>query len=306
METVQQPRCFVYGLVDPRTKLVFYVGESSVGMQRPKRHATELSDSDKSSVIRELQSLGQNYAIVILEVVDVQRAPHPNPCWTNAARNPTWLHEAERWWISLGRAFGWPLTNITEGGQGTRGRKYVVSEKTKALLREKNPMRNPEIRARMAATKRAQAELLTADDRRRISERLHRGLGPEARAKAAAKNRGRKMGEEQRARMRAGAAGRRMSEAGREKIRFARTGKKYGPRSDAARTRIALAVTEWHQRRADERRELIDADRQRVLAALDDTGGNQSRAALKLGIPPGTLISKLERYGLKAMRPSKR
>src|SRR5262249_26440714 len=47
-----------------------------------------------------------------------------------------------------------------------------------------------------------------------------------------------------------------------------------------------------------------DEERQRVLAALERCGGNQTHAARLLGISRGTLISRLTAYGVP--RPRKR
>jgi DNA-binding NtrC family response regulator len=51
------------------------------------------------------------------------------------------------------------------------------------------------------------------------------------------------------------------------------------------------------------REELKAAERRRMVDALDACGWNQSRAALLLGIPRRTFISKLDRYGIP--RPQK-
>jgi DNA-binding NtrC family response regulator len=49
----------------------------------------------------------------------------------------------------------------------------------------------------------------------------------------------------------------------------------------------------------------IDAlERQRILDALEACDGNQTRAAKRLGIARGTLVARLEKYGLP--RPKKR
>ena len=49
--------------------------------------------------------------------------------------------------------------------------------------------------------------------------------------------------------------------------------------------------------------ELRALERQRILAALDRCGGNQTRAARMLGIARGTLIARLDAYGI--VRPRK-
>jgi DNA-binding NtrC family response regulator len=47
----------------------------------------------------------------------------------------------------------------------------------------------------------------------------------------------------------------------------------------------------------------IDAlERQRILDALEQCGGNQTRAAKLLGIARGTLIARLATYGVKRPR----
>jgi DNA-binding NtrC family response regulator len=42
-----------------------------------------------------------------------------------------------------------------------------------------------------------------------------------------------------------------------------------------------------------------DPERKRILEAMAAFGGNQTRVAAKLGIARGTLIARLERYGIK-------
>jgi DNA-binding NtrC family response regulator len=50
--------------------------------------------------------------------------------------------------------------------------------------------------------------------------------------------------------------------------------------------------------------EISALERQRILAALEESGGNQTRAAAALGISRRTLIHRIEEYGL--VRPRKR
>jgi DNA-binding NtrC family response regulator len=50
--------------------------------------------------------------------------------------------------------------------------------------------------------------------------------------------------------------------------------------------------------------DVAEMERQRIIEALDECGGNQSRAAKLLGISRGTLIKRLDKYGIP--RPRKR
>ena len=53
--------------------------------------------------------------------------------------DPIQLLAAERWWVLYGRLSDWPLTNLTDGGEGTTGR--VHSEETKAKIAAKALLR---------------------------------------------------------------------------------------------------------------------------------------------------------------------
>ncbi len=41
------------------------------------------------------------------------------------------------------------------------------------------------------------------------------------------------------------------------------------------------------------------AERRKIIAVMAECGGNQTRAAKKLGMARGTLIERLKRYGIK-------
>lgn len=100
---------FVYGLVDPRTKFVRYVGLTSEGVDRPREHRRPSKHTEhlySARWVRELEACGLTFEIVVLEVLGED--------WEA-------LCAAEQWWIEYGRASGWPLTNLTDGGDGVKG-----------------------------------------------------------------------------------------------------------------------------------------------------------------------------------------
>ena len=114
------------------------------------------------------------------------------------------LEAVERWWIAYGRALGWPLTNLTAGGEGSAGR--PVSPETRAKMRASNlgQKRHPSVGQAIAAK--------------------HRGrvFSPETLAKMRIANRFKRVGTKHSAETRA-------------KMSAARTGKRRGPYEKATK-----------------------------------------------------------------------
>jgi hypothetical protein len=134
------PTHLIYGLIDPRTRFIRYIGKSSSGPNRPKQHArTTLPNTKPTSTthcqrwIHSLQKLQLSFEIVILEVLDGQAS----------------LDEAECWWIAFGRACGWRLTNHHEGGVPTAETLAKIAERQKQKI---------ERAAQVAAEKQHRAE----------------------------------------------------------------------------------------------------------------------------------------------------
>lgn len=120
--------CFIYGLVDPRcsddlVRGLRYVGQTSVGMARPKSHSKEWSleaDSNLHKVawIRSLQAEGLEPRVVVLSRLE----------------SADQLDSEEVRLIEHHRALGSPLLNLTDGGGGRRG--FEHSEATKVKISE--------------------------------------------------------------------------------------------------------------------------------------------------------------------------
>lgn len=109
-------KVFVYGLVDPRTLEVRYIGKTVSGLKRTREHYWEKCyNGYKTNWIKQLRDAGLRYNTVVLEIC-----------------NRDTLSEQEQWWIAYGKLSGWALTNLTDGGDGVIGR--VTSPETKAKI----------------------------------------------------------------------------------------------------------------------------------------------------------------------------
>lgn len=119
---LEHGRHLIYGLVDPVTAMVRYIGKSATGLLRPTQHTTPcLLAKDhtwKARWIRGLFAQGLRPTVRVLEVA-----------------SPDVLDDMERYWIAQGHGLGWPLTNLTSGGEGFRGRHTEEAKrKTSAAL----------------------------------------------------------------------------------------------------------------------------------------------------------------------------
>jgi hypothetical protein len=112
----------IYGLVDPFTKELRYIGKSCSGLIRPRNHFKPSELCHKTHKVHWIKSvLSQNKKpeIVIIEQHD----------------NPELLDEAEQFWIEYYKSIGSRLTNSTNGGKGTLG--LIQKDSTKVLMSEK-------------------------------------------------------------------------------------------------------------------------------------------------------------------------
>jgi hypothetical protein len=160
----------IYGLVDPRTAEIRYVGKSSRGLRRPEQHGgTQLAKdaTHKGNWIRRLQSLGLAYEVVVLERVS----------------DATLLDESERRWISIGRgALGPRFTNQADGGEGgcTRRGFHHSAETIRKMSAAKKGKAHPQLR-RGGATGTTHSASTRARQSRAAFDRLRNGMSDETR-----------------------------------------------------------------------------------------------------------------------------
>lgn len=128
----------IYGLSDPRTHEIRYVGKSSSGLKRPREHKfpSVLRDSPnthRSRWIKLLLSIGLTYDIVIIEELP----------------GPDGLYAAEQFHIKRLRSEGFRLTNHTDGGPGLSGWKMPQSQKDKLSSDRKGKPFPEEVREKL-------------------------------------------------------------------------------------------------------------------------------------------------------------
>lgn len=163
----------IYGLIDPTTEEVRYIGKSSSGLVRARAHLkpsqlNSNSNRHKNNWLSAAKKSGK-IEILIFEQLDLE----------------VQLNEAEKKWIAYARSVGWRLTNIKEGGIGgplsieTRQRiserlkGHPVSEKTRKAVSDSNRGRQSYVRTeehRERSRQRNLGKTLSSEARRKISE----------------------------------------------------------------------------------------------------------------------------------------
>ena len=93
---------FIYGLREPDTGLIRYIGKTTNPHRRWLNHLCEKSHCHRTYWIRSMLRRGLKPEMVIIETVD--------GAWP-------W-QESERHWIAFARRNDWPLVNMTSGGDG--------------------------------------------------------------------------------------------------------------------------------------------------------------------------------------------
>lgn len=124
--------CAVYGLIDPRTDSLRYVGQAVDVHRRLKHHWKPSQLARGTHVARWLAALrrqGHRPQLVVIEEVDAGQ-----------------LYERECFWIDYFRTAGCDLTNLQDRGPGGRPRGWHHTEATKEKIRAARAMQpNPRL-----------------------------------------------------------------------------------------------------------------------------------------------------------------
>lgn len=141
---------YIYGLKDPETRLIRYIGKSDNPHSRLFGHLKDKSNCHRVHWIQGLVAKGLKPEVVIIEEIIGD--------WP-------W-QESERHWIAYGREHGWDLTNNTDGGDGVCGLPAETRERMrKTWLGRKH---KPESLSRIGAAARGRKH--TAKHKERMSK----------------------------------------------------------------------------------------------------------------------------------------
>lgn len=218
----------VYGLYDPRTNELRYVGKTTYGVYRRMRgHYRSARIGRNTYVAHWLTNLRRDGLAPTVRILDT-------------CLFPELLNDLERDWIRRARKQGARLTNLTDGGEGALGRRLSDEAKARISAAAKGNTKcagrqvSDETRARMGAAQRAQYATPEGLERRRRIAATHRGMKPS---------------EETRARMRASHVGNKNTlgyhptAETREKLRQRRLGRRH---SEETKAKIRAAASARH------------------------------------------------------------
>lgn len=171
MTATSAPKTFIYGLCDPLTQQLRYIGKSNDPSVRNYEHTSARflkSKTHKNHWIKSLQSKALRPELFIIEEV----------------LRDGW-QEDERFWIAYFKSIGANLTNSTAGGEGDcgpegrmkqaaalRGRKQNRSAEhvAKIILHNREMAKDPKWRAKISA----RAKERVPQERERLMEQLRK------------------------------------------------------------------------------------------------------------------------------------
>jgi hypothetical protein len=239
----------IYGLFDPYTHELRYIGRSSSGLNRPHQHWGDAFKKKKDGswrfnyyVYRWLRTLNPNTPPAIGVIQEFDITPKPNQC----------LNEAEKYWIRHFRTAGCRLTNLTDGGEGSigwtpsnetrckistalTGRKIGPFTKThRDRLSEAGRHRVLSEEAHKNMSEAQRGKQITESHKQKISQSLkgrcvHPPFSESTLAKMRAAKLGKPLSEEHKQRIGEATRGRTVQAEAKAKIRKAKLGKKRAP-----------------------------------------------------------------------------
>lgn len=170
------PKFFVYGLFDPETKHLRYVGQTIHALERRlKRHIKEAQKglkTHKCCWIRSLLTENKTPEIALLE-------DFPNDVSKQE------LDDAEIYWIEQFKSLGCELTNCTKGGDGITGMKLSDEHKAKLSVAQMGRIYSDAARANMSKAQKLAQNMPEVKKKQSAASKLAQNR-PETKAKRSA------------------------------------------------------------------------------------------------------------------------
>ena len=161
----------VYGLMDPDTKELRYIGKTKQPLKLRLRHHVNPSrlkkQGHKEAWLRTLACVGKKP-----EIVSIERFDSEDECYA-----------AEIEWIRVCRASGKRLTNLKDGGSGPRGRMaprvFRHTEEAKRKIAEASRGRPQSEETRLKRSRSMTGLIRSDETKRKISEKNRGRVRPE-------------------------------------------------------------------------------------------------------------------------------
>ena len=242
----------IYGLVDPFSGQIRYIGLSTTGLKRPRTHLFPCNwKYGRSYKERWVRGLFKRGAAPIIKIIQQ---------WKVISFEE--LCNAETYWIGYFRGLGCRLTNITDGGEGTIGYKFSTKSRLKMSLAKKGKSPSESARKNMALAQKGRKH--SEETKSKIAA-SHKGLGhsDETKAKLSEINKGKKLSGDTKSKISSSLRGRKLSSEAcaniskgrkgigigrkasketKDKMSKARKGKKH---SEATKAKMAVARKKW-------------------------------------------------------------
>lgn len=165
MDSISPRVTYIYGLVDPRTSQLRYIGKSNNPRVRYTKHVNEKAISHKCSWIQQLRSVGLVPWLIILDIIPVNDWKH---------------YEAD--WITCFRP---QLTNIANGGVGMNAVTDEIRHKMSLSKKGRTPHNkgkatSPEARKKQSIAAKLKYERMTDDERAALNTKMSEIRDPSA------------------------------------------------------------------------------------------------------------------------------
>lgn len=216
---------FIYGLIDPRTDELRYIGKTNNIKQRLSKHLGEKQvNNHRVAWIKNLKNDNLIPDIFVIEEV----------------KDSAWV-EAERFWISYFKFIGANLVNHSDGGDGFSDCR--LTSETRKIMSEAAKKRYDRPGERDKASKMHKGRVVTEEMRKNMSKALKGRVAP---------NKGKKMSESQRAFLSESRRGQKHTLKTRELLRI--TNSEINNRPEVIAKKINTTTENWKNPVVRERR----------------------------------------------------